>query len=212
MSDVVIHPERGEVENVRRLVDEGLTKAKGRLGEVDIEVYLSWSNDEFVAERMGGVKGYASTDDPGVAWIDVVAGRYEDVAVRAGAVHEYTHVWEFSKHKPWDDRWERFRGEGVAQVIENEITDYNPPYSQRHTVSDVANQWGVARNMLDDPVQKFADGFFITDDDDSLPNWYGYSASYHAVDKLIQEKSVEDVMRMGEEAFVSSLDEMYGGR
>jgi uncharacterized protein YjaZ len=207
-----VYPTKDDGERVRGLVDEGLRRGEQRLGEADVEVYLSWINDDFVAETMLGVSGYVDADTADTVYLNVVPDGYQDNGVVGTTVHEYVHVWEFQEFNRWEHRWERLRGEGLAQVLQSELVDYTPPYSSSHTVDDVADQWGPARDMLFEPVQKYVDGLFITDDDDALPNWYGYSASYHAVERLLQDNSVEDVMGMGGEAFVSSLDEFYGER
>ncbi len=194
-----IKPDQKELEAARELVSEALEKAEKELPREDeYTVSLSWTEQQFVIERMDGTSGRAHSAHFFEIMFNTQAEKWKD-AIKSTAVHEYAHTWHYEKRYDSEGRndvvWQYVIDEALTQNFAEKIFDHTPDHREEHSKEEIAEYWPEIRD--EELERKFENipwpySLYIDRSDEGYPNWLGYSMSYLIGKKLLEEHGLKD--------------------
>lgn len=208
--EYTISPKKHELEEARRIVQESIEICKAvREKEESLRISLSWTEDEFIKEKMNGSSGesYSSTDIKILFNSDVEGWRKE---MKASVIHEYAHAW-FYEHKDvsWNItfNWQQIILDAHAQLFtERTLSEYDEPMKDHIEKEELAQKWPEIKESLSKELEKGRDLFY---GGENFEKWTGYTVAYMIGQKLLEKHELEDfpdlkrsdVLEAGEKLF-----------
>ncbi|PSG98775.1 MAG: hypothetical protein BRC29_01450 [Nanohaloarchaea archaeon SW_7_43_1] len=213
-----LRPTQEELEEAKDLVNQALDKAQKELPkEGELKVGLGWSEDPHVLENMDGAAGMAFA--PGYFRIRFNTGPEDwKKSVKASAVHEYAHTWNY-EHKNHEDVdrnkfvWEYVIDEAITQIFTEMIyPDYETPWRKKNSIGEISEHWErIKSEELDRKTENttYPYPLYIDKSEENYPLWLGYSLSYRLGEKLLEKHNLEEFPKLGKEDVIEAGDQLF---
>lgn len=204
------------MKEAKELVSEALEKAEKHLPrDNDYTVSISWTEQEFVIERMDGTTGRAHSAKFFEIEFNTSAEKWKE-AIKSTAVHEYAHTRHYEKRYDSEGRnnivWQYVIDEALTQNFAEKVFDHAPDHREEHSKEKIADYWPKIRDQeldreFDDIARPYS--LYINKSDEGYPNWLGYSLSYYIGQKLLEEHDLEDFPQLEKQDVIEAGDELF---
>jgi hypothetical protein len=199
-------------ERIREITANAYERSAERLPkESDTTVEFDWTDEWFVLERMGGVRGW--TDSARHVTIDVNTGVGGwERSLRATVPHEYAHTYYFEQtgeRTELDTTWEYVLFEAQSQQFAAAVSpDVEKPWRD-HVEDEVLERWWpeIRDERLDEDAQAGAELFFGSE---AVPHWLGYTLSYRVGDWLLDDHEIDEFPDLTKDDVIRAGDALYG--
>jgi uncharacterized protein YjaZ len=178
-------------------IDKALESAQKYLplSTARVCVFPSWNS--FIRTEMGGVCGY--TTPSGIILVFMTSGVER---LCNTIVHEYNHVFAFSKRLP-RTLLDRIISEGLAENFVEEVLSTSPSvWTRAIREDDVLKELKIIGNLLTSQDRRVQNGVIYGSE--RYPRWGGYSLGYWIVKRFLlsNKLSWEAIMNLDSSDFI----------
>jgi uncharacterized protein YjaZ len=204
-----IKPEEHELREARQMVEGAMEAFKALVDkDGDIAVYLGWTSEEFVEDKLGGVSGTTLSKEEIVIEINSRAEDWEENLERVVA-HEFAHTvfLESFKQDELVFNWQNVLFEAHAQHFAEEIfsqgiNDWKNAVSEE----ELKELWPEVKESLSEENQ-YEKLFF---GGENFPPWMGYTVAWRIGQKLLEKHELEDFPDLKRSHVIEAGDEIFG--
>lgn len=212
---VLFKPEAEELEEAKELAEEGVERAREVLPkEEEVEIGFGWTEEDFVKERMGGVRGYGLSSTYFEIEFNTEVETWRENVI-GSTVHEFGHSYcsevTGKDHETEREIWHYILEEALTQNLTKRLVPKaSEPWREEHSVDEIEEYWGDVKQELG-RTYSFPDPLFIDRSDGGYPNWLGYSVSY-LIGRQLQEEGyeLEDFPELEKEDVVEAGNKLFG--
>lgn len=176
-----INSGKEDMSEAEKQVEEGLELISRKLPkEIEADVDVCWTSQDFVIEEMGGSTGKAINPSRMEVKFNSKAEDWR-ANLKSTTVHEYVHTWFFEKNNGRSKiMWHHIIEEALTQHFSKELVpEADHRKSTRFSKEEIAEYWPqIKEKEIEKTGTDFYKPLFINRGNSEYPNWLGYSMSY----------------------------------
>lgn len=207
-----VNPTESQLKEARSIVVSAIEECRDILEKKkEVMVALSWIEDDFVKNKMGGATGETvSAVKMNIRFNSSVENWKKNL--KATVVHEFAHTWLHEKRntawKEIEANWEQILLDAHAQHLTEQImADYREPMADAVTDEYIQENWKEIREVMEKGIDE---GRYLFYGNKHLKNWTGYTVAYRIGGKLLEDHGLEDFPELEKADVVEAGNKIFG--
>jgi len=171
---------------------------------------LKWE-DPFTLEKMNGVSGKTYSSTYFRIYFNTKAEGWKK-SIKGTAIHEYGHTYFYEMiDKDYADvLWQYILDEALTQNLTEALAPEAPePWRTEHSENKISEHWPEIKNNLNRDVNHPDPLYISKSENNSYPNWLGYSLSYIIGKRLLKEHELEEFPGLNKTDVVKAGDRLF---